>query len=73
MRLPRRRHLAIVFHSELPRRGAATLATQDRPGAGTDLLQEIFGQGKRSGQALSAIGRAVLWKVWSGFEGEAGI
>lgn len=65
--LPRRRHLAVVLRSESSRRHTATLAAQDRPGAGAELLQEIFGQGERSGKALSATGRAILWKVWGSF------
>ena len=71
MGLPRFRHLSIVVRSESARCGSAALPSQDRRCAGTMLLQEIIGQAKRSSQTLSATGRAILGKVWSGFQGEA--
>jgi len=65
-------HPAIVFRSQPSRSDASALVSHHCRCRHAMLLDEIFGQGERSGQALSATGRAVLWKVWRGFQSEAG-
>lgn len=72
-RLPCSSHLAVMLGSQSLRCGASALMSQDRSRSHALLLNEIIGQGERRAEVLSAMRRAVLWKVGNRFERQIGI
>lgn len=65
--------LAEVFRPAHCGKRTAALMPHDGGGAHTLLADEIVHQGERGAEIFTGTGRAVLGKVWSGFENQVGI